>query len=203
MFLWPVLGPVTRGFDYLSSIYVGGQHAAIDIAAPSGTPIRAVADGMVIGVGWDFYSGFFVAVEHSGWRSTYRHLHGQTPVVVGQTVVQSQIIGNVGSTGYSLGPHLHFDLWAATKHDPTAFAKHGLWAHDPELYLEEDGTMDDQTIMTYFNEHRDSIQQLRRWLDEHRDSITALQAQVGELTSGGVSEARVKELIRAAKHNLS
>lgn len=145
MFLWPVPGPVTRGFDYLSNIYVGGQHAAIDIAAPSGTPIRAIADGIVAGIGWDFYSGFFVALRHAGgWRSFYRHLYGQTPVVVSQGVAQSQIIGNVGNTGYSLGPHLHFDLWNIDKQDSTAFGKHGIWAHDPELYLGQEDDMTDE-----------------------------------------------------------
>ena len=146
MFIVPVPGPVTRGFHYKSNIYVGGQHAAIDIAAPSGTPIRAVAAGFVRGVGWDQLSGFFVAITHdSGWRSTYRHLYGQSPVVVGQSVTQGQIIGNVGNTGYSLGPHLHFDLWCPMKHDSTAFAKHGLWAHDPVLYL---GQEDDDMALT-------------------------------------------------------
>ena len=155
MFIQPVRDPiVTRGFNYLSNIYVGGQHAADDFIPrnrpATGEPIRVVAGGVVTGVGWDFYSGFFVAVDHAGgWRTFYRHLYGQTPVSIGQRVNQGQIIGNVGNTGYSLGAHLHFDLWCTVKHDATAFAKHGLWAHNPELYL---GQEDDMMTQREFNE---------------------------------------------------
>lgn len=155
-FIWPLDDYVlTRGFYYLSSLYVGGQHAAVDLirrlATTTGAPIRAVANGTVAGVGWDMYSGFFVAVDHvDGWRSWYRHLYGQTPVVVGQRVARGQIIGNVGNTGASQGAHLHFDLWHRGKHDPTAFAKHGIWAHNPELYLgkgNDDMLTDEQHAM--------------------------------------------------------
>ena len=147
-FIWPLANPaITRSFAYLSNIYIGGQHAALDLVprgrSATGEPIRAVADGVVAGVGWDFYSGFFVAVDHAGgWRSIYRHLYGQTPVSLGQRVRQGQVTGNIGNTGYSLGAHLHFDLWCTTKHDPTAFAKHGLWAHDPELDLGKEDSME-------------------------------------------------------------
>ncbi len=133
---------LTRDFYYESIIYVGEQHAACDYIRRTGTtresPIRAVADGVVVGVGWDRHSGYFIAVAHAnGWRSTYRHLirsrAASTPA--GSSVSQGQHIGHVGSTGVSQGNHLHFDLWCTTKHDNGAFAKHGLWAHDPELYL--------------------------------------------------------------------
>ena len=145
---------LTRGFDYLSSLYVLGQHAAADYIPEgrlaTGEPIRVVADGTVAGVGWDFYSGFFVAVDHaSGWRSIYRHLYGQTPVSVNQWVVQGQIIGNVGNTGASLGDHLHFDLWNSIQwFDSTAFFKNAWWAHDPELYIgKEATTMTNEQLM--------------------------------------------------------
>lgn len=137
----PTKYPITRDFYYQSSFYVGGQHAAVDFGAPAGTPILATAGGVVIGVGWDMYSGFFVALEHviDGvvWRSFYRHLYGQTPLVVGQKVVQGQIVGNVGSTGWSTGPHLHFDLWCSQKirDDEAIFYKNGWYAVDPLLYL--------------------------------------------------------------------
>jgi len=140
-FIWPVAGAISRDFYYKSSIYIGGQHAAVDIPAVTGTPIKDAADGKVKGVGWDIYSGFFVAIDHAdNWTTRYRHLYGQSPVAVGQRVTQGQVIGNVGSTGWSTGPHLHFDLWHRQKLDAKAFYKNGLWAHDPELYLgKEDG----------------------------------------------------------------
>jgi hypothetical protein len=118
------------------------MHAALDFSAPAGTPIKAIADGTVIGDAWDSLSGYYIALRHTdGWRSTYRHLRTDAPPTVGQAVAQGQAIGYVGSTGYSTGPHLHFDLWNTTKRDSTAFAKHGLWAHDPELYLGQEDDM--------------------------------------------------------------
>lgn len=146
MFTWPVEGSVSRGFDYKSSIYVGGMHAAIDIPAAIGVPFRAVADGVVASVGWDIYSGHFVAVDHyGGWRSIYRHGGVSAPVVQGQQVGQGQVVRYSGNTGYTLGPHIHFDLWSRQKQDPTAFYKNGWWAHDPELYL---GKEEDMVLTT-------------------------------------------------------
>ncbi len=142
-FIWPIEGTVSRGWAYRSSIYVGGQHAAVDIPATTGTPISSVNIGVVEGVGWDLYSGFFVALGHDdGWQSFYRHLYGQNPVTINQVVHQGQVIGNVGSTGWSTGPHLHFDLWSENPVEG-AFQKHNIWAVDPELYLgvEEENNM--------------------------------------------------------------
>ena len=146
---------LTRGFHYKATLYVGGQHAAADyirrLGTTAGSPIRAVADGVVVGVGWDFYSGFFVAIDHvGGWRSFYRHLYGQAPVVVGQRVSQGQIIGNLGNTGWSQGAHLHFDLWNRNKKDSTAFYKNGWWAHDPELYLGQEEDMEQSEFNEMF-----------------------------------------------------
>ncbi len=135
-FIWPLPRIISRDFYYLSSIYIGGQHMGTDIPAPAGTPIKVVADGEVRGIGWDMYSGFFVAVDHAGnWTSRYRHLCGQAPVTRGQQVSQGQVIGTVGSTGWSTGPHLHLDLWNVNSQSPEAIYKQGWWAHDPELYL--------------------------------------------------------------------
>ena len=152
-FAWPLdprVYPISRDFYYRSSIYVGGQHMALDFAAPAGTPPLAIARGKAVGVGWDFYSGFFTALEHTisgiAWRSFYRHLFGMTPLVVGQTVNQGQIIGNVGATGWSTGNHLHFDLWCKTKKSPEAIYKVGWWAHDPKVWLGKEQEDDDMLI---------------------------------------------------------
>lgn len=151
-FAWPIADPViTRGFYYPSSIYIGGMHAALDIVPCNrpavGEPAKAIADWKAVGVGWDFYSGFFTALDLAeGWRCFYRHLYGQSPVVIGQRGKQGDIVGNIGNTGYSLGAHLHFDLWNRVKQDASAFWKNGWWAHNPELYL---GLGDDMTPGEY------------------------------------------------------
>ncbi len=81
-------------------------------------------------------SGHYVEVSHGdGWVTNYRHLVEQAPASVGAGVFQGQVIGKVGSTGWSTGPHLHIDLWNKIKQSDEAMYKNGWWAHDPELYL--------------------------------------------------------------------
>jgi len=150
MFTWPLDNPiVTRGFAYKSSIYVGGQHAAVDIVRPAdtlGSPVNAVAAGLVVAVAFDSLSGNVISVDHDGgWRSHYRHLKEAPVLTEGDAITQGQTLGYVGSTGLSTGPHLHFDLWNKVKQDATAFYKNGWWAHDPQLYLgkEEEMTQDE------------------------------------------------------------
>lgn len=179
-FTHPISNAVlTRDFYYKSTLYVGGQHAACDYIPrgrpAAGEPIRAIAAGVVAVVGWDFYSGFFVAIDHAdGWRSTYRHLFGQTPVVVGQSVGQGQIIGNVGNTGWSQGAHLHFDLWNRNRirNDAAIFFKNGWYALDPELYLEQEEPMS--------SEHDQHHQQLADLVKNLGDLVNAhMQAHQG------------------------
>ena len=146
-FIWPLADHyITRGFDFKSSIYIGGQHAAVDLVRlqgdTAGREILAVADGVVTIDAQDDISGYHIAIEHAdGWRSMYRHLVADAPPVIGQQIAQGQTIGNVGSTGMSTGPHLHFDLWHLQKQDDTAFSKSGWWAHNPELYLGKEDDM--------------------------------------------------------------
>jgi len=134
-FDWPVQGTITRGFYFTSPIYVGGMHGAIDIAAPSGTPVTPVATGVVRGDAWDPYSGYFVVLAHLyGWYTTYRHLRRDSPLVLGDVVRPGQVLGEVGTTGLSPGPHLHFDLW---RRDDLGggFRKCEWYAYDATDYL--------------------------------------------------------------------
>lgn len=97
----PVPGPVTQWYGY---------HPGIDIAPPYGTPIGAAHSGVVTFVGWDGGYGRHVEVAQlDGYVTTYSHLSAFT-VKVGQLVLAGQQLGNVGSTGYSTGPHLHFEV---------------------------------------------------------------------------------------------
>lgn len=95
-------------------------HSGLDMAAPEGTPVKATADGVVILSEEDmFYTGGTVLIEHgSGVQSGYSHLSRRT-VQTGETVKAGDVIGAVGSTGRSTGPHLHFTLaWNNIRIDP-------------------------------------------------------------------------------------
>lgn len=91
------------------------MHTGVDFAAPTGTPIRAVADGVVTMSRYNGGYGKMVLLDHdnrngSDWHSLYGHA-SKLVVKVGQRVKQGQIIAYVGSTGRSTGPHLHFELF--------------------------------------------------------------------------------------------
>ncbi len=85
-------------------------HKGVDLAAPSGTPIRSVADGVVTRAGWAGGHGNHVEIKHEGGYTTgYSHL-SSIGVKQGQRVKQGNTIGRVGSTGMSTGPHLHYEF---------------------------------------------------------------------------------------------
>jgi murein DD-endopeptidase MepM/ murein hydrolase activator NlpD len=105
-FIWPVSGPVTSGFGWRW----GRMHEGIDISASTGTPIRAAAAGSVIVAGWSGGYGNLVVIDHGGGVSTAYGHQSAIGSGVGQTVAQGQVIGYVGSTGNSTGPHLHFEV---------------------------------------------------------------------------------------------
>jgi murein DD-endopeptidase MepM/ murein hydrolase activator NlpD len=88
-------------------------HMGVDFAAQRGTPVRAVGDGVISEAGWNGSYGKTIDIKHeSSYLSRYAHLHGFAPGIgPGITVTKGQIIGYVGSTGRSSGPHLHFELY--------------------------------------------------------------------------------------------
>jgi murein DD-endopeptidase MepM/ murein hydrolase activator NlpD len=85
-------------------------HNGIDLAAPAYTPIMAADGGTVVAAGWcDCGLGYYVEIDHgNGFHTLYGHMAEQPYVAVGQTVNQGDVIGPVGSTGASTGPHCHF-----------------------------------------------------------------------------------------------
>ncbi|MBL8331309.1 MAG: M23 family metallopeptidase [Rubrivivax sp.] len=99
-------------------------HRGVDYAAPTGTPVRTVGDGMVEFAGVQSGYGKVIEVRHAQDRSTlYAHL-SRIDVRVGQRVTQGSTIGAVGSTGMSTGPHLHFEFRVAGVHqDPLQIAR--------------------------------------------------------------------------------
>lgn len=104
--IWPVDGVVVSGFG----LRWGQMHEGIDIAASSGTPIRAAAAGTVIHSGWLGGYGNLVVVDHgNGLATAYAHASAIL-VGVGVQVSQGETVALVGSTGNSSGPHLHFEV---------------------------------------------------------------------------------------------
>ncbi|MEN3045596.1 MAG: M23 family metallopeptidase [Candidatus Hydrothermales bacterium] len=87
-------------------------HYGIDYVAPAGTPVFAVADGEVVYAGWKGGYGIYVEIKHkNSYRTGYGHLKRLAPFIrKGKRVKQREIIGYVGSTGLSTGPHLHFEV---------------------------------------------------------------------------------------------
>ncbi|MCS6958968.1 MAG: peptidoglycan DD-metalloendopeptidase family protein [Pseudanabaenaceae cyanobacterium SKYGB_i_bin29] len=106
-FVWPASGIITSGFGWRW----GRLHQGIDIAAPIGTPIWAAGSGVVQFAGWNNGGyGYMIDILHSnGTVTRYAHLNA-IYVKVGQRVQQGQVIAEMGSTGYSTGPHLHFEI---------------------------------------------------------------------------------------------
>lgn len=120
----PAGGLVTRGFH----TRIG--HFGLDIELGMNTPVLAAADGVVLRAGWDKLGyGKMVWIEHAdGLRTLYAHLN--TPLVsAGDVISRGQLIGLSGNSGYSLGPHLHFEVsHNGEKLNPLAFFPDGVAA---------------------------------------------------------------------------
>ncbi|MHB8670049.1 MAG: murein hydrolase activator EnvC family protein [Acidimicrobiales bacterium] len=103
--IWPVHGPISSPFGPR----MGGFHPGIDIAVGTGTPIHAARSGTVIYAAWLGGYGQCVIIDHGGGFSTLYAHQSQLGSVAGQYVSRGEVIGYVGSTGHSTGPHLHFE----------------------------------------------------------------------------------------------
>jgi len=114
-FQWPVLGRITQGYWY--------GHRAIDIGAPTGSALLAADGGFISFAGWtDVGYGYLVVIDHTnGFATYYAHL-SNIYVSTGQAVERGQVIGAVGSTGWSTGPHLHFEVrYYGVQQNPRAY----------------------------------------------------------------------------------
>lgn len=125
-FVYPLRGTLSSGFGWRNVSVNGNRyHAGVDWAASAGTPVRAARDGAVVRAGWWGTYGYAVALDHGdGSETRYAHLSA-VHVRAGDVVRQGDVVGLVGSTGASTGPHLHFEL------------RFGAQAVDPLGYLEE------------------------------------------------------------------
>ena len=111
--IWPVKGWMTSGFGRRISPFTGepAMHRGVDISVPENTPLVASANGVVVRAGWDGGLGNAIKIDHGyGYGTLYGHL-AKVQVRVGQRVKRGQVIGLVGSTGLSTGPHLHYEIF--------------------------------------------------------------------------------------------
>ncbi|MBI5211796.1 MAG: M23 family metallopeptidase [Nitrospirae bacterium] len=123
---WPVMGRITSDFGNRQNPKNGVVefHSALDIAASTGTPIKATADGIVSFSGWSAGNGNLVVIEHGFGFSTFYAHNSSNAVSVGQKVKRGNTIAHIGSTGNTTGPHLHYEVWHNGKAaDPMSFIK--------------------------------------------------------------------------------
>ena len=130
---WLLFPVDVRAFQYVSSEFGlrklnrrVKQHRGVDLVAPKGAWVVAAREGMISSVGRDRACGWFVRLEHAnGWHTVYCHLKRDPRllgVAEGAIIPAQSVLGEVGSTGHSTGPHLHFSLLdpAGRTRDPLA-----------------------------------------------------------------------------------
>ncbi|HVO39428.1 MAG TPA: M23 family metallopeptidase [Spirochaetia bacterium] len=125
LFIYPVRGKISSFFGSRPDPFTGIKrfHNGVDIVNVPGTPIMAAMAGSVEDVGFNNNYGLYVILRHSGYQTLYGHLARYT-VVRRQKVQQGEEIGELGTTGYSTGPHLHFSIFRNGEAvDPLAFLK--------------------------------------------------------------------------------
>jgi murein DD-endopeptidase MepM/ murein hydrolase activator NlpD len=145
----PLQGVVTSAVGIRHDPFDGRlrHHNGLDIAAPTGTPVKPVADGTVIFSGWRNGYGYTVIVDHGDGLSTVYAHHSINRVTEGETVSRDSILALSGSTGRSTGPHLHFEAWqdgtnVTASYLPAGQAQQTTIASAPvRRILQSDGTL--------------------------------------------------------------
>ena len=121
---------LTSGFGMRTHPVLGGRrgHKGIDLSSPIGTPIYATADAVVTRADWFSSYGLFISLDHGAQLETrYGHL-SRLNVAEGQVVKKGDLIGYVGSTGRSTGPHLHYEVRiAGTAVNPVPYMQGDAW----------------------------------------------------------------------------
>lgn len=133
-FLQPCQGRISTTFGlyrYTNENPVPGRHSGIDIAAPAGTAVLASNRGKVLRAEFIIYTGNTVVIEHGGGLKTCYYHMDSLEVEEGETVERGQMIGKVGSTGYSTGAHLHFEV----KLGPSSLDPWALFDGSSEVYF--------------------------------------------------------------------
>lgn len=110
---WPAEGRISSKYGIRKHPLLGRRmfHSGVDISMPSGTPLRATAEGVVSFTGWEGRGGNTVVIEDgNGFRTAFAHNRENT-VKVGQRVQRGDVIAYSGSTGAASGPHVHYEVW--------------------------------------------------------------------------------------------
>ena len=143
----PAIMPITRGTDRLVSGFGYRihpifkrlrMHTGVDFAAPTGTPIFATGNGVIVRAAHDHSGyGLMVEIDHGfGYRTLYAHM-SKISVRVGQRVSRGEVLGLVGSTGLSVGPHLHYEVIRnGRKVNPVSYFFHDLSPQEFEQIYE-------------------------------------------------------------------
>ncbi|AOF96628.1 peptidoglycan DD-metalloendopeptidase family protein [Sphingobium sp. RAC03] len=199
-FLMPVNGTVTSGFGKRGAPTDGAStnHKGIDIGAKTGTDVRAPAVGVVEVVGYSDSLGKFVVINHGGGTKTrYGHLSDNSMVAKGESVGQGDVIGKVGSTGRSTGPHLHYEVVVNGKQvDPrkglfptdgsgVEIAAVGRGAKEADRAAEEEARKAQQLLI-----------ERNRWANDYDVGKTALAALEKE-GDALIENQRIMEQMRA------
>ena len=122
--IWPVFGNILSDYGWRIHPVTGGArlHKGIDIPSWTGAPIKSAADGLIVYAGWSSGFGNVVVIEHNfGFRTIYAHA-SRLLIARGDLVRKGQVIAQVGSTGLSTGPHLHYEVRRWNK--PTSPRRH-------------------------------------------------------------------------------
>jgi len=122
--IWPIDAAITSGYGNRRHPIFGGMrmHTGVDMPAPYGTLVHAPQDGIVVYSGWKSGYGNTVIIDHGDGLATLCAHNSSLEVRVGEMVNRGQVIAKVGSTGYSTGPHVHFEVRISGQHtDPMPF----------------------------------------------------------------------------------
>lgn len=114
--IWPTYGELTSGFGWRRTHFLGKEfHKGIDIANEVGTKVKATASGTVSFVGYSGGLGLVVEINHGyGYKTKYGHLY-RSFVKLGDKVKRGEVIGLIGNSGISTGPHLHYEVQVLDK----------------------------------------------------------------------------------------
>ena len=129
-------------------------HKGVDLAAPKNTPVMAAADGTIELLGRKGGYGKYISIKHAnGWQTAYAHLNGyRKDLKVGSHVKRGEVIGYVGSTGRSTGPHLHFEV-LKNKKVVAPFGNNVIQGSQLTGYALEQFQLWAETIHPDFNQH--------------------------------------------------